>query len=200
MFGSAGNQFAFKEDVKRNMEWVKEAWKTITDIEALPEGTRAELIDGRIYNLAAPTVIHQEIVNFLSTEITVYIRSKRGNCKIFPTLFDVQLSADDNYNLVQPDVTVVCDCDKLKNGKRCIGAPDWIIEIVSPSTWKQDYIIKADKYLLAGVREYWIIDPEKKYVFVYNFEADDYRNCSFHMPIKVGIYPDLEIDLSLLTL
>ena len=182
------------------MKLVKEDWKTIADMEALPEGTPAELIDGQIYHLVSPSTNHQIIAGFLCRKIGNYIESHQRECYVFPTLFDVQLSADDNYNLVQPDVTVVCDCDKLKNGKRCIGAPDWIIEIVSPSTWKQDYIIKADKYLLAGVREYWIIDPEKKYVFVYNFEADDYRNCSFHMPIKVGIYPDLEIDLSQLKL
>ena len=74
----------------------------------------------------------------------------------------MQLSADDIYNLVQPDISVICDRDKLSNGKRCIGAPDWVIEVVSPSTKAQDYIIKRGKYQAAGVREYWIVDPSKK--------------------------------------
>ena len=102
----------------------KEEIKTIADIEALPEGTRAELIDGRLFLDTAPTVIHQAIVNFLVTEINIYIRSKGGKCRVFPSPFDVQLSADDIYNLVQPDISVICDRDKLSNGKRCIGAPD----------------------------------------------------------------------------
>lgn len=74
----------------------------------------------------------------------------------------MQLSADDIYNLVQPDISVICDRDKLSNGKRCIGAPDWVIEVVSPSTKAQDYIIKRGKYQAAGVREYWIVDPSKR--------------------------------------
>ena len=125
----------------------KEEWKTIADVEALPEGTRAELIDGEIfYNMAAPTVVHQEIVGFLTRKIGNYIESNNGKCKVYPAPFDVQLSANDKYNLVQPDVTVVCDRDKLSNGKRCIGAPDWVIEVVSPSTENNDYIRKLMKY------------------------------------------------------
>ena len=139
----------------------KEEIKTIADIEALPEGTRAELIDGRLFLDTAPTVIHQAIVNFLVTEINIYIRSKGGKCRVFPSPFDVQLSADDIYNLVQPDISVICDRDKLSNGKRCIGAPDWVIEVVSPSTKAQDYIIKRGKYQAAGVREYWIVEQKE---------------------------------------
>lgn len=103
------------------MALAKESWKTIADLEALPEGTRAELLDGSIFFDTAPTVAHQTIVSFLHGMIWSYIRSKNGTCRVFPAPFDVQLSADDVYNLVQPDVTVVCDRDKLKDGKRCRG-------------------------------------------------------------------------------
>ena len=174
----------------------KEELKTIADIEALPEGTRAELIDGRLFLDTAPTVIHQAIVNFLVTEINIYIRSKGGKCRVFPSPFDVQLSADDIYNLVQPDISVICDRDKLSNGKRCIGAPDWVIEVVSPSTKAQDYIIKRGKYQAAGVREYWIVDPSKKRVSMCNFETPDYEDCNFNESAKVGIYPDLVINFA----
>lgn len=174
----------------------KEEIKTIADIEALPEGTRAELIDGRLFLDTAPTVIHQAIVNFLVTEINIYIRSKGGKCRVFPSPFDVQLSADDIYNLVQPDISVICDRDKLSNGKRCIGAPDWVIEVVSPSTKAQDYIIKRGKYQAAGVREYWIVDPSKKRVSMCNFETPDYEDCNFNESAKAGIYPDLVINFA----
>lgn len=174
----------------------KEDIKTIADIEALPEGTRAELIDGELFFATAPTIAHQNIVSFLHGTIWSYIKSKSGKCRVFPSPFDVQLNADDVYNLVQPDIAIICDRDKLSGGKRCIGAPDWVIEVVSPSTKAQDYIVKLNKYQTAGVREYWIIDPEKKRIMVYKFETQDYDMYSFNDIIRVGIYPDLEINFA----
>lgn len=91
---------------------------------------------------------------------------------------------------------MICDRDKLSNGKRCIGAPDWVIEVVSPSTKAQDYIIKRGKYQAAGVREYWIVDPSKKRVSMCNFETPDYEDCNFNESAKVGIYPDLVINFA----
>lgn len=180
----------------------KKELKTIADIEALPEGTRAELIDGQIfYNMAAPTVTHQRIVSFLTRKIGNYIESNHGKCEVFPAPFDVQLSADDIHTLVQPDITVVCDRDKLSDGKRCIGAPDWVIEVVSPSTENWDYIRKLAKYDSAGVREYWIVDPKHDRIVVYNLEAN-LQAGAFEQPktlkdkVKVNIYPDFEIDFS----
>lgn len=187
------------------MALAKEALKTIEDIEALPEGTMAELLDGVIIYNTAPTIAHQEIVSFLHATIWNYIKSNNGKCKVYPAPFDVQLSADDIYNLVQPDVTVVCDRDKLSNGKRCIGAPDWVIEVVSPSTENRDYISKLAKYNAAGVREYWIIDPKHDRIVVYNLELG-LNAGAFEPPktlkdkVKVNIYPNLEIDFSQLEL
>ena len=126
------------------MPLLKEETYTIDDIYALPEGERAELIDGNTY--------------------------------------------------VEPDISVICDSDKLDD-RGCKGAPDWIIEIVSPASKKMDYLLKLLKYRFAGVKEYWIVDPEKNRVIVYNFTGDesvnDYTLQDF---VKVGIYEDFVID------
>lgn len=173
----------------------KEAWKTVADIEALPEGTRAELIDGVIYDMASPSSVHQELVSFLNGTIWNYIHSKGGKCKVFPAPYDVQLDEDD-YTLVQPDISVICDRDKIRKS-RCVGSPDWIIEIVSPATKGRDYLYKLNKYQLAGVREYWIVDPLKKKVIAYDFQSEDVSTYDFCDTIPSSIYPDLGIDFSL---
>ena len=169
---------------------------TIDDIYALPEGQRAELIDGVIYNMAPPTIRHQRISNYISTEINLYIRAMKGSCEVFTAPFAVFLN-ENNRNYVEPDISVICDKMKLDNGKGCHGAPDWIIEIVSASTMQRDYGIKLFKYCNSGVREYWIVDPIKNRIFVYNFENEAIVNeYTFGDKVKAGIYEDLEIDFS----
>ncbi len=187
------------------MAFPKEELKTIADIEALPEGTRAELIDGQIlYDMAGPSSNHQRIVSFLTRKIGNYIESNHGKCEVFPEPYDVQLKEDDNHTLVQPDVSVICDRNKIKKN-RCIGAPDWVIEVVSPSTENWDYIRKLGKYNAAGVREYWIVDPKHDRVVVYNLEAG-LQAGAFEQPktlkdkVPVNIYPGFEIDFSQLKL
>ena len=110
---------------------------TIEDIYALPEGTRAELIDGQIYYMAPPTRKHQDIVGALYRKIADYIDSKGGSCKTYVSPFAVFLSENDK-NYVEPDISVICDPNKL-NDKGCTGAPDWIIEIVSPGSRRMDH-------------------------------------------------------------
>ncbi|MDO5423917.1 MAG: Uma2 family endonuclease [Eubacteriales bacterium] len=180
------------------MALAQEKIYTIDDIYALPEGDRAELIDGQIYYMAPPSRIHQEISYWLGLEIGNYIRSKNGSCKVYPAPFAVFLNSDD-INYVEPDISVICDKNKL-NKKGCNGAPDWIIEIVSPSTKKQDYAIKLFKYRTAKVREYWIVDPEKRRITVWDFEHDDLEEYAFSDSVKVHIYDDLTIDFSQLEL
>ena len=169
---------------------------TIDDIYALPEGQRAELIDGVIYNMAPPTIKHQELSSMLQGEIYSYIKKKKGNCKVYAAPFAVFLN-ENNRNYVEPDISVICDRFKLENGKGCKGSPDWIIEIVSPSTKDNDYGIKLFKYGNSGVREYWIVDPAKNRITVYNFENKTTVNeYTFADKVKAGIYEDLEIDFS----
>ena len=169
---------------------------TIEDIYALPEGARAELIDGQLYMMAPPTRRHQEIVGELYTSISNYIKSKGGSCKPYIAPFAVFLNAD-NKNYIEPDISVICDRNKLTD-RGCDGAPDWVIEVVSPGSRRTDYYTKLFKYRTAGVREYWIVDPDKNRILVYNFESEDAGDYSFNDSIKAGIYSDFSFDFSVL--
>lgn len=167
---------------------------TLDDIYALPEGERAELIDGQIYMMSPPTRKHQTIARELFSSINSYIKSNSGSCEPFFAPFAVFLNNDDT-NYVEPDISVICDKSKLTD-KGCSGAPDWIIEIVSPSSRQMDYFTKLFKYRNTGVREYWIVDPDKDRVLVYNFESEDTGDYTFSDSIKVGIYDNFSIDFS----
>ena len=167
---------------------------TMEDIYNLPDGQRAELIDGELYMMATPSRIHQRLVMELSFRIRDYIGSKNGDCEVYPSPFAVFLNADDKIYL-EPDISVICDKNKLTD-EGCHGAPDWIIEIVSPSSRRMDYYIKLFKYRTAGVREYWIVDPGKQRITVYNFEHDTVEEYTFTNKVKAGIYEDFEIDFA----
>ena len=165
---------------------------TIDDIYALPEGQRAELIDGQIYDMAPPSPMHQELVMELSATLRDYIKKNGGSCKVYPATFAVFLNEDDR-NYVEPDISVICDSSKVDN-RGYQGAPDFIIEIVSPSSQRMDYLTKLFKYRTAGVREYWIVNPLQRTVQVYSFEGtEDSTQYSFDDEITVTIYGDLKI-------
>lgn len=171
---------------------------TLEQYESLPEDTRVEVFDGIIYDMASPSEIHQTISTELTTILNTYIKSKKGPCKVFHAPFDVKLS-DTPLTIVQPDLMIVCDRDKL-DGKRCNGAPDFIIEIISPSSPADDYIRKLYYYKNAGVREYWIVDPRRKTVTVNYFEKNILSlQYSFDSTIKVNIYDDLLVNFSDIT-
>ena len=165
---------------------------TIEDIYNLPDGQRAELIDGELYMMATPSRVHQEFVHFLDRTIGNYIQNKCGDCEVYPAPFAVFLNANNDIYL-EPDISVICDKNKLTD-EGCKGAPDWIIEIVSPSSRAMDYNKKLLKYGTAGVREYWIVDPMQQLIMVYNFEHDTFEQYSFSDKVKAGIYEDFEID------
>ena len=149
---------------------------TVEDIYLLPDGQRAELIDGQIYNMAPPSPLHQKLVMELSATIRNYIKSNSG--------------------YVEPDISIICDPNKM-NDRGCNGAPDFIIEIVSPSSQRMDYLTKLFKYRTAGVREYWIVNPMTRIVQVYCFgEPEDSTQYSFDEEISVGIYNDLKIRIA----
>ncbi len=174
------------------MSMPQEKIYTVEDIYALPDGQRAELIDGKIYNMAPPSTNHQILVSKLNQKIANYIDENEGTCKVIPAPFAVFLNEDD-HNYVEPDVSVICDENKLDD-KGCHGAPDWVIEIASPSTSRMDYGIKLFKYRSAGVREYWIINPLLNTVQVYSFESEGYSDqYSFNDEIPVHIFSNLTI-------
>ena len=167
---------------------------TIKDIYALPEGRRAELIDGQIYDMAPPAREHQKIVAQLIRIIGNYIEAKNGDCEVYPAPFAVFLNEDEK-NYVEPDISVVCDKDKLSD-KGCNGSPDWIIEIVSPSTERMDYGIKLFKYRSAGIREYWIINPQKKTIIVFDFEKEERtEEYKFEDDVPVCVYEGFVINI-----
>lgn len=177
------------------MELPQDRTYSIEDIYALPDGQRAELIDGRMYMMAPPKRIHQKLVSQFTKVIGNYIDARHGDCEVYPAPFAVFLNEDDR-NYVEPDISVICDKDKLDD-RGCVGAPDWIIEITSPSNPQMDYGIKLFKYRTAGVREYWIVNPLKKTVMVFDLEKDEKSNqYNFDDDIPVGIYQDLSICIS----
>ena len=167
----------------------------IDDYYRVPDDRRVELIDGVFYDMTAPTTIHQHLVMYVSTRIYNYIDSHHRSCIPFAAPTDVRLDIlKDDRTMVQPDVFVVCDEEKVEGA--CVkGAPDFIVEVLSPATRKKDMTKKLEKYADAGVREYWIIDPQIGRILVYDLENDCKLSMfSFGDRVPVHIYDDLEID------
>lgn len=138
---------------------------TYEDYLKFPEDTIAEIINGRISAMSpVPNRIHQEIIMELSAEIRNYIKSNNGLCKVYPAPFDVILvdeneEAKDSKNVVQPDISVICDKNKLTD-KGCTGSPDMIVEIISQYNPRNDYIKKLNLYEQFKVKEYWIVNSK----------------------------------------
>lgn len=175
------------------MEALKENIYTVDDVYCLPDGERAELIDGQMYMMAPPSRAHQRLLLSISRKIADFIDLNGGKCEINIAPFAVFLMEDD-ANYVEPDISVICDPSKLDE-KGCHGAPDLVIEIVSEGSRRMDYMIKLFKYRSAGVREYWIVDPKKQQTTVYNFERDMMDEYMFEEEIPVGIYEGFLIKL-----
>lgn len=173
---------------------------TVDDYYGLPEEQRVELINGVFYDMGAPTVRHQSLIAEIAFVLQSYIRSHKGKCRVLFSPVDVWLDQDE-YTMVQPDLLVLCD-EKKSNGKRINGAPDWVMEVTSPSTQYRDFLLKLNKYMNAGVREYWIVDTKHDRVLVYNnFDGDlKVESYTFADSVPVGIYPDLLVDFSELNL
>ena len=174
----------------------KQGEYTLDDYYALPDDVRAELIDGHLIFPEAPRSVHQELISELLFELKLYIHNNKGTCKVLPAPLDVQLDCN-NRTMIQPDISVICQLDRLGE-KGFYGAPDFCIEIVSPSSRSLDYIKKVSKYQSAGVREYWIVDPKRETVLCYFFEGEDYPHMyTFDDIIPVMIYDGkLEINFA----
>ncbi len=181
---------------------------TYDDYLKFTEEDKVEIIDGHIYNMSpAPSRVHQAIISELSYELKAYIKSKGGSCKVYPAPFDVVLIKDNeniknSKDIVQPDISVICDKSKLTD-KGCTGTPDMIVEVVSPFNPSNDYIRKLSLYEKYGVKEYWIINPMKKNILIYNLINTGYdmpNIYSFNDTIPVSIFNELTIDFSTLDL
>lgn len=163
---------------------------TVDDYYALPEEQRRELIDGTFYDMSAPTVLHQRICGEIYRQFSNYILEQGGECLPLMSPLDVQLDRD-NKTMVQPDMIVLCENqdEKLCNWG-IYGAPDFVLEVLSPSTKKKDCFKKLSKYADAGVLEYWILDPYQKKLLIYFFEEDVIypKICGLNQPVPVNIY------------
>lgn len=173
----------------------KQGEYTVGDYLAIPDERRVELIDGVIYDMTAPSPVHQVVVGFIFSELFNYVMANKGKCVVNAAPTDVHLDMDDR-TMVQPDVLVTCRREKVTL-VRVEGAPDFVLEVLSPSTRKKDLYIKVKKYENAGVRELWIVDPRDRCIFVYDFEHDDVITpYSFRDSIPVRIFDgDLAIDV-----
>jgi Uma2 family endonuclease len=168
------------------------------------DDVRRELIDGFIHIMSAPIRMHQRISSKINNIIDRFIEKNKGKCHIYYAPFDVRLpkngETDDDkvYDVVQPDICVICDLSKLDD-KGCIGAPDLIVEVSSPSTLKKDWNYKFNLYEKSGVREYWIVNPKTKLVNAFILQPDGYYDigteydCTQKAPVH--IFEGLEIDL-----
>ena len=168
---------------------------TYADYANRADNERYELIDGVIYMMSPPSQAHQEISGGLHNQLYNFLKGKP--CKVFAAPFAVRLNAaagDDT--VLEPDLFVVCDMSKL-DGKACNGAPDMIIEILSPSTSRKDRITKFNKYLEAGVREYWIVDPSDKSASVHVLENGKYVTSNYDDTgaVDVHVLKGCRIDL-----
>ena len=175
---------------------------TFADALTWGEDERIEIIDGEAVMMAPPLRVHQKISMELSSQIHEFLRGKRG--EVFAAPFAVRLfeengdRPEDVDTMVEPDITVVCDPDKLdKYG--CKGTPDMVIEILSPSTRRHDLAVKYRLYQRAGIREYWIVDPDTRMVQVFRLEDGLYNAPDVFTSgsmVPVGIWEDFSIDLS----
>lgn len=161
---------------------------TLDDYYRLPNDVRAELIDGRLFYMQSPTSAHQNIIGELYFATRLFIKEKNGTCQPFMAPLDVQLDCDDK-TMIQPDFMIVCDREKIWED-RIYGAPDFVVEVLSPSTRKRDTDVKLLKYRNAGVREYWIVDLEKERIICYFFEEDGLipNIYTFQNEVPVRIY------------
>ncbi len=194
----SSSDLSLMEETDHGRIWSRQGTYTLKDYLALPDDIRVELIDGVFYDMSSPVNFHQFIAGEIHRVLATFLRKKKGPCMPFIAPADVQLDCDDK-TIVQPDVFVVCNREKIPRN-RVIGAPDLVIEILSPSTRKKDITIKTAKYMNAGVREYWIVDPMRLKVLVYLFNDRNYENMylyGFDQKVPVGIWNgECEVDFA----
>ena len=178
---------------------------TYADYLTWLDDKRRELINGFIHLMSVPMRVHARISQKLNRAIDGFIEKTKGKCHVYYAPFDVRLplnneTEDDRiYNVVQPDICVICDLSKLDE-KGCIGAPDLIAEVLSPLTLKYNWNYKFNLYEAAGVKEYWIVDPKAKVVNVFLLQPDGKYDLGTvyecNQKIPVHIFEGLEIDLN----
>ena len=174
----------------------KQGEYTLDDYYALPEERRVELIDGVIYDMTAPTGAHQLIAGEVYYQLMTCREKHSIECMPFISPIDVQLDKDEK-TMVEPDVIIVCD-KSLMTKRVVYGAPEFVMEVLSPSTRSKDQVLKLNKYMNAGCKEVWIVDPDNERVTVYYFEGENWPHIyTFDDKVPVGISEGkCEVDFS----
>ena len=172
------------------------------DLLSWDDNTRYELYDGQLLALASPTDVHQSILGELYLQLGNYLKGKK--CKAYLSPFDVRIfeqegdSPEDVDTVLQPDLMVICDKSKVdRHGVH--GAPDLVIEILSPASARYDRLVKFNLYQRAGVKEYWIVDPSSRTVCVHTLEDGAYHAATVYssdLSVPVGVLDNCNIDLS----
>ena len=168
---------------------------TLEDYYALPDDSRVELIDGVFYDMSAPSFVHQHLISDILGTLKEFFDKKKGNCMPMVAPLDVNLDCDEK-TMVQPDVLILCDRSKIRKWG-LYGAPDFCMEILSESTRHKDCVKKLQKYIDAGVKEYWILDPFRKMMLTYCWK-DDYAAHMYPLEGSLGLQlydGELQIDL-----
>ena len=170
-------------------------YDAVKAFEELPEGARAELIDGAIVDMGSPSQAHQAAAIGIAGQLFNQLLGKK--CQVRYE-FDVQLDEKNSERIFRPDVIVVCDPAKMRE-HRVVGAPDFIAEVLSPSTRSRDTVTKLNRYKDAGVREYWLVDPEAQTVIrlVMSNGVCGASSYGAGERVPVTVLSGCEIDLSL---
>lgn len=204
------------EDKYNDSEIREEAWelnysinrRKVTYEEFLAidnsDDNRYEYIDGRIYLLASPFYKHQKVSGELFGNLYNWFKGKE--CEPLTAPFDITLYKDKtkdktNINIVQPDIVVICDQDKIDKKGRYLGTPSLVVEILSNSTVKKDLIRKLNLYMTTGIKEYWIVDPENEIVSIYQFTNKQVKEIKIYEKtdlIRSAVFSDLTIDLAVI--
>lgn len=175
----AADQISLRNEVRESAPaYNAHKFVTIEERDALPEEKRTELIDGVLYDMASPSFFHQVLCSQIFLQLQNCIQREKKNCHALVAPFDVVLKEENPATVVQPDVLVICDKTRIRgkngplgSGTKYYGGPELVIEVLSPSTRKKDAAIKLEKYLNAGVHEFWIVDPDNRKVMVYNLDT-----------------------------
>mgnify|MGYP000984405713 FL=1 len=157
---------------------------------------RYEYIDGEVYLLASPTYSHQNIVMELANVMYNWFKGKE--CRPLTAPFDVTLTKDGNKNVVQPDIVVICDIENINERDRYTGVPTMVVEVLSETTRQKDMVRKLNVYFFGGIKEYWIVSPLRKEVYVYCFTEQDIKEYRVYKEVEKAesmVFPGLEIPL-----
>lgn len=167
-----------------------------------PSDQRYELIDGEVYLLASPSFKHQMVVNEIAGHFYNYFRGK--TCRSLTAPLDVRLFGyaakfEEDPNVVQPDLVVICDLDKVNESNQYEGLPTLVVEVLSPATKGKDMVTKLNLYMKSGVREYWVVNPENKSIMQYSFSPDrdieSFNSLGEEATIKASVFAGLELQL-----